>query len=96
MDRDVYLGMGAAVNRDYKLISAGKNTGMGLTEDFFVDMNENPYEKKKQQTSAPEEEARLKDFITQYDTITPYQKELPYGYGKKGFKAPKEWRVTKP
>ncbi len=96
MDRDVYLGMGAAVNRDYKLISAGKNTGMGLTEDFFVDMNENPYEKKKQQTSAPEEEARLKDIITQYDTITPYQKELPYGYGKKGFKAPKEWRVTKP
>ena len=35
-------------------------------------------------------------YIIRYDTIRPAHPELPYGQGKAGFKAPAEWRVTKP
>ena len=43
----------------------------------------------------PEAE-RLRRYIIRYDTIRPAHPELPYGQGKEGFKAPAEWRVTKP
>ena len=39
---------------------------------------------------------RLRRYIIRYDTIRPAHPELPYGQGKEGFKAPAEWRVTKP
>ena len=39
---------------------------------------------------------RLARYIIRYDTIRPAHPELPYGQGKEGFKAPAEWRVTKP
>lgn len=97
IDRDLYLGVGAAVNRNYKMILAGRNGRLGLKEDFFVDMQENPSEKGKFSPAGnPEEAARLKAFIQEYDAIKPCFEELPYGYGQEGFKAPKEWRVTKP
>ena len=43
----------------------------------------------------PEAE-RLRRYIIRYDTIRPAHPELPYGQGKEGYKAPAEWRVTKP
>ena len=43
----------------------------------------------------PEAE-RLRRYIIRYDTIRLAHPELPYGQGKEGFKAPAEWRVTKP
>lgn len=96
MDRTLYLGVGAAVSRDWKMILAGRNPGLGLEKDFFVDMRSNPYEKGNDMEGHESIAEEMKPFIIQYDTITPIQKELPYGYGKKGFKAPKEWKVTKP
>ena len=39
---------------------------------------------------------RLRRYIIRYDTIRPAHPELPYGQGEEGFKAPAEWRVTKP
>ena len=42
------------------------------------------------------EAERLRRYIIRYDTIRPAHPELPYGQGKEGFKAPAEWRVTKP
>lgn len=96
IDRTLYLGVGAAVNRDWKMILAGRNPGLGLKQDFLVDMNADPYENGNDIKGHEDIAQEMKSFIIQYDTITPSIKELPYGYGRKGFKAPKEWKVTRP
>ena len=97
MDRDIYLGVGAAVNNDHKMIIAGRNKGMGLKRDFFIDYAEEPYEQHNSPKELQDpEKKRMKDFIIQYDTITPYWKEIPYSQGKKDFVPPKEWKITKP
>lgn len=97
MDRDIYLGVGAAVNNDHKMIIAGRNKGMDLQRDFFIDYAEEPYEahNSPKELQDPEKQ-RMKEFIIQYDTITPYWKEIPFGQGKKDFVPPKEWKITKP
>jgi hypothetical protein len=41
MPRDMYLGCGTIVNRDYKLIFPGKNSNMkAVTEDFLISFKE--------------------------------------------------------
>ena len=47
IDRDFYLGHGAVVNKDYKLIRKGMKPGLDLKQDFLVDYKTDPYEKKK-------------------------------------------------
>ena len=37
IDRDFYLGHGAVVNKDYKLIRKGMKPGLDLNQDFLVD-----------------------------------------------------------
>ncbi len=97
LDRDIYLGVGAAVNNDCKMIIAGRNKGMGLQRDFFIDYESEPYEAHNSPEGLQDpEKRRMKDFIIQYDTITPYWKEIPFGQGRNGFVPPKEWKVTKP
>jgi hypothetical protein len=32
--------------------------------------------------------------VVQGDAIVPYQEEIPYGKGQKGFVAPKDWKIT--
>lgn len=92
LERDVYLGVGAAVNKNYKMILAGKNPKIGLTEDFFVNLLLSPEEQVCDSTNMAEKQ-RMKKFIIQYDTIRPTMPELPFDYGKEGFKAPHEWKV---
>ena len=46
IDRDFYLGHGAVVNKDYKLIRKGMKPGLNLKQDFLVDYKTDPYEKK--------------------------------------------------
>lgn len=94
LNRTLYLGVGAAVNKQWKMILAGRNKRLGLENDFLVNIHDNPQENKYSTDSSVEES--MKNFILQYDTITPTIKELPYGYGQKGFKAPKEWIIKKP
>ena len=45
IDRDFYLGHGAVVNKDYKLIRKGMKPGLDLKQDFLVDYKTDPYEK---------------------------------------------------
>lgn len=95
MDRDIYLGAGAAVNSRNKLVLKGRNQGMNLQNDFFIDYAAEPLEKRNMIEACDKDELkRMKDFIIQYDTITPYWKEIPFGEGRKGFVPPKEWKVT--
>ncbi len=46
IDRDFYLGHGAVVNKDYKLIRKGMKPRLDLKQDFLVDYKTDPYEKK--------------------------------------------------
>ncbi|MFA6591915.1 MAG: sulfatase-like hydrolase/transferase [Bacteroidales bacterium] len=96
IDRDLYLGVGAAVNNNYKMILAGKNKRLGLTEDFFTDIVSNPREDLSLSGGPASEKDRLRKVIESGDAIVPVTPELPYDYGKKGFVTPFEWKVTKP
>ena len=94
--RDLYLGCGAAVSGDYKLILKEGSRPMNLREDFLVYYPEDAYERQNKIADHAAEAERLRNYIIRYDTIRPAHPELPYGQGKEGFKAPREWRVTKP
>lgn len=94
--RDLYLGCGAAVSGDYKLILKGGNRAMQLKSDYLVYYPGDAYEAQNRIEEHTAEAERLRNYIIRYDTIRPSHPELPYGQGKDGFKAPVEWRVVKP
>lgn len=94
LDRVLYLGLGAAVSHNYKLIIANKDKGLRLEEDYFTDILKDPGEKSDGKLKGRERhKERLRRVIIQYDSIKPAMPEQPYGKGKKGFKAPKEWNI---
>ena len=94
--RDLYLGCGAAVCDDCKLILQNGNRSMKLSSDYLVYYPEDAYEARNDLAAHQAEAERLRAFILRYDTIRPSHREIPYGKGREGFKAPKEWRVVKP
>lgn len=95
-DRDLYLGCGAAVCGDYKMILPDGNRSMKLASDYLVYYPEDAYEARNSIAEHPGEAERLRAFILRYDTIRPVHPELPYGQGRNGFKAPAEWRIVEP
>ena len=95
IDRDFYLGHGAVVNKDYKLIRKGMKPGLDLKQDFLVDYKTDPYEKKNASAGNEKIVRALYEVALKYDTITPCIPEVPYGKGRDGFKAPKEWKVVR-
>ena len=95
IDRDFYLGHGAVVNKDYKLIRKGMKPGLDLKQDFLVDYKTDPYEKKNASAGNEKIVKALYEVALKYDTITPCVPEVPYGKGRDGFKAPKEWKVVR-
>ena len=95
IDRDFYLGHGAVVNKDYKLIRKGMKPGLDLKQDFLVDYKTDPYEKKNASAGNEKIVKALYEVALKYDTITPFIPEVPYGKGRDGFKAPKEWKVVR-
>ena len=95
IDRNFYLGCGAVVNKDYKLIRKGRKPGLNLPQDFLVDYQTDPYEKKNASNGNEQIVRSLYQVALKYDTITPCLPEIPYGKGREGFKAPVEWKVTR-
>ena len=95
IDRDFYLGHGAVVNKDYKLIRKGMKPGLDLKQDFLVDYKTDPYEKKNASAGNEKIVKALYEVALKYDTITSCIPEVPYGKGRDGFKAPKEWKVVR-
>jgi arylsulfatase B len=96
IERDMFLGGGAAVNGNHKMVLAGRNSAMGLDEDFLAYYPDDKYEAENHIADHPAESARLREFILSFDSIEPAFKELPFNSGKEGFVPPKEWGVTKP
>jgi arylsulfatase B len=99
MERDFYLGCGAIVNNNYKLIQKGKNSSVNIANDYFLCYYpQNPYEDKNLWTNAgnnvhKEEIDRLKSLIQKYDTIQSPFVLPPYEEGQDGFQPPFEWNV---
>lgn len=94
--RDFYLGCGAVVNQDWKLILPGKNGAMKLQEPYLVDYRKKDLERENHAPGNEDKVRQLSRVALKYDTITPAYPEVPYGKGKENFVAPKEWKVTKP
>ena len=95
--RDLYLGCGTIVNQDYKFILPGQNPQMkDVTEDFFISYKDDPYEKKNNKDANPQEMARLKKLVLEYDALPAAVDESDFGKGREGFVAPHEWKVIKP
>ena len=63
--------------------------------DFLVDYKTDPYEKKNASAGNEKIVKALYEVALKYDTITPCIPEVPYGKGRDGFKAPKEWKVVR-
>ena len=62
---------------------------------FITDIQKNPSEKREGRIyEDPERVSQLRRTIQEGDAIVPYQKEIPFGKGQKGFVAPKEWKIT--
>lgn len=68
---------------------------MNLPQDFLVDYQTDPYEKKNASNGNEQIVRSLYQVALKYDTITPCLPEIPYGKGREGFKAPVEWKVTR-
>jgi len=94
--RDFYLGSGALVNQDWKLIeSNGGNPKMELQGDQFFNIAKDISEKKDVKSQYQDAYEALKKNIVKFNAIESSLKVPPYGEGRKGFVAPKEWQIKK-
>jgi arylsulfatase B len=96
IDRAFYLGHGAIINDEWKLIVASdKNPKMELKEDHLFRIVEDPSEKQNVARQYPQVGAELKARVAEYDGIKSNAIVPPYGEGRAGFKAPAEWNIKK-
>lgn len=94
INRDFYLGSGAIVNQEWKLIEAnGGNELMKLKEDQFFNIANDFVEKKDVKSQYQDAYKGLKKNILKFNAIESSLKVPPYGAGRKGFVAPKEWQI---
>ncbi len=93
-DRELYLGYGSMIQNKWKLVSShGGNSAMKNEEDEVFQIVEDPNEKKNIKDKNGSVYKTLKEKVTTYDSIKPKKSVPPYGYGRKGFKAPKNWEI---
>lgn len=95
LTRDLYLGCGALVNNNYKLILKGKNEKVKLSYDFLSYYPDQFYEETNMwnKPAHQTEFARLKKIAQDYDAIVSPFILPPYGEGQDDFKAPFEWNM---
>lgn len=94
INRNFFLGSGAIVNNDWKLIEASKlNPRMKLTSDQFFNISADPSEKRDVKNTRMKEYQRLKTDIQKYNSIKSSAEVPPYEEGRDGFVAPKEWNI---
>lgn len=95
INRTFYLGCGAYIENDWKIIRTGQNPKMKLEHDVLFDLVDDPYEKADLSEKHPEILKRLNQQVLKYDSIKPEKEVLPYEVGREGFVAPKEWNIFK-
>lgn len=96
IERNFFLGSGAIVNGHWKLIEkSGNNPKMELKEDQLFKISTDISEKKNVFEQYSNDYQQLKKDIEKYNSIKPSKEVPPYGEGRKGFVAPKEWQINK-
>lgn len=94
IDRALYLGSGAIVTNDWKLIvPSDKNPKMQLQEDHLFRIADDESEKENVARQYPQICEALKAQVAQFDAIKSEVTVPPYGEGRDGFKAPREWMI---
>lgn len=96
IERNMFLGSGAITSHDWKLIEApSPNPRMKIKTDQFFRISSD----ESENTNVAEQEQvpyhLLKKDLIKYNAIKSPVEVSPYGEGRKGFKAPKEWTITK-
>ncbi|RYY24847.1 MAG: arylsulfatase [Chitinophagaceae bacterium] len=94
-DRNLYLGYGSIVNNRWKLVKA-KSGNEKMTEptDMLFEIIKDPSEKNNVINANPRIHQELDKIVSGFDAIKPAKEVPPYGEGRKGFKAPKEWKIS--
>lgn len=95
INRSLYLGCGALIESNWKIVRSGQNQKMDLPADVLFDLNADPYEEKDLSEHYPDLKDRLTREVKKYDSIKPERKVPPFDEGRKGFVAPKEWNIFK-
>lgn len=96
IDRSFYLGYGALIHSPWKLVKAHSgNPRMKEQEDVLFNLFKDPAEKKNIKSEHTKIYRALKETVKPFDDIKPARSVPPYGKGRKGFVAPKNWVITK-
>ncbi|GAA4797414.1 arylsulfatase [Olivibacter ginsenosidimutans] len=96
IDRTLFLGSGAIISHDWKLIEASdKNPSMKLTADQLFRIDQDVSEKTNVSSQYISEYQQLKKDLVPYNAIKPKHVVPAYEAGRKGFVAPKEWKIEK-
>ena len=94
IDRNFYLGYGALVHSPWKLIRAhAGNPRMKEKTDLLINIFKDPAERQDEKKKHPAVYRRLKKAVRPFDAIQPLHAVPPYGQGRKGFVAPKNWVI---
>ena len=94
IERELYLGYGTLVNNKWKVVkSSSGNPQMKEKEDQLFDIMKDPSEKKNVKALYPAIYNQLLKIVATYNSIKSDVLVPPYGEGRKGFKAPKNWLI---
>lgn len=94
IERNMYLGFGAVVNQDWKLIEASAaSQNMQIDKDQFFNVSDDASEKFNLWPASNQAYSDLKTALQQYNAIKSQAKAPPFSQGRKGFVAPKEWTL---
>lgn len=91
--RTLYLGCGAIIEDEWKVIRAGKNPRMKLSHDVLYNIINDPAEENDLSQEYPEIAERLSRMAADFDSIRPPVKLPPYETGRQGFVPPHEWNI---
>lgn len=95
VDRNIYLGYGSILHNQWKLVKAKSgNPKMENQEDLLFNIMNDPFEKQDVKAQYPDVYQQLVKLVASYDAIKPAVEVPPFGQGRKGYKAPKEWKIN--
>lgn len=92
--RNFYLGCGAIVSNDWKLVKASsENPKMKVEEDMLFYVAVDSAETENVREAYPKVYQELNKAVTAYDAVEAKVEVPPYHVGRKGFKAPENWTI---
>lgn len=94
IQREIYLGYGSIINNKWKLVKANAgNDAMKQKEDQLFDIVNDPTEKNNVKAANNAAYQQMLKAVAPYDGIVSEFSVPPFGQGRQGFKAPKNWVI---